>query len=143
MINKLYKDIGNKIKDWAQTLFVIEIICSIIAVIILLSNDLVAAGIIVLICAPIIGFVSTWTLYAFGQLVDDIHALRNKACPPEEEYFAPKKVKTNTYHTSKDNHCDFCLRNTGNLKIYKKVDNDGETSEFRLCEECAKNNGYL
>ena len=143
MINKLYKDIGNQIKGWAQSIFVIELICSIISVIILLANELVWLGLIVLICAPIIAFVSTWILYAFGQLVDDIHVLRNQSCPSEEEYFAPKKVKINTYHTSKDDHCDFCLHKTGNLKIYKKVNNDGEILEFLLCKECAKNNGYL
>ena len=143
MLDKLYKDIGNQIKRWAQSIFVIELICSIIAVIILLANKLIVAGLIVLICAPIVVFVSTWVLYAFGQLVDDIHALRNKSCPPEEEYFAPKEAKTNTYHTSKNIHCDFCLRKTGNIKTYKKVDKDGEILEFCLCEECAKNNGYL
>ena len=132
MLDKLYKDIGNQIKRWAQSIFVIELICSIIAVIILLANKLIVAGLIVLICAPIVVFVSTWVLYAFGQLVDDIHALRNKSCPPEEEYFAPKNI-----------HCDFCLRKTGNIKTYKKVDKDGEILEFCLCEECAKNNGYL
>lgn len=93
-----------------------------------------------------------WMIVSLGAIdvcffaykyIDDIHALRNKSCPPEEEYFAPEKVKTNTYHTSKNIHCDFCLRKTGNIKTYKKVDKDGEIIEFCLCEECAKNNGYL
>ena len=27
---------------------------------------------------PIVALVSTWTLYAFGELVEDVHAIRNK-----------------------------------------------------------------
>jgi hypothetical protein len=36
------------------------------------------AGLLTIVCGPIVALVSTWLLYAFGQLVDDTYAIRNR-----------------------------------------------------------------
>ena len=43
-----------------------------------MANDNVFIGFIVLICGPLVAWVSSWLLYAFGQLVDDTHVMRNQ-----------------------------------------------------------------
>lgn len=86
-IDNLYTDIGKKIKSWAKWIFVIETIGAIIGAFgMMISGDevLLLAGILSLVLGPIIAFVSTWILYAFGELVD-------KACIKEqqdEKYYA-------------------------------------------------------
>lgn len=91
----MYHDIGKKIMGYMKTICVIAIVCTVISMIIdivsiasmhysqliakygtndpaapilssIFSHFLTAAGI----------YVGSWVLYAFGQLVDDIHAMR-------------------------------------------------------------------
>ena len=86
----LYKDIGKKIKNWAKWMFIIEAIGSIIAGIVMMSQAedideiLFISGILTIFLGPIIVFISSWVLYAFGQFVDDIHAMRDKKGTTEE-----------------------------------------------------------
>lgn len=69
-----YTNIGKKMKDWAKTIFIVEAIASVIGAIIMLftAEDgwVIFAAIITAIVGPIIAWVSSWILYAFGELVD-------------------------------------------------------------------------
>ena len=69
-----YTDIGKKIKGWAKTIFIIEAIMFVIGAIIMLftAEDgwTIFAAIMTAIVGPIIAWVSSWILYAFGELVD-------------------------------------------------------------------------
>jgi|GEM_PF-1092379 len=78
MLDNLYTDIGVKIKNWAKWIFIVEAIGAVIAGIVLLADEFILAGLLTLVCGPIIALVSTWLLYAFGQLVDDTYAIRNQ-----------------------------------------------------------------
>ncbi len=81
MLDSLYENIGDKIKKWAKWIFVIEATTSVISGFFLMiawDFDNVLLPLLIIIFGPIIAFVSTWILYAFGQLVDDVHAMRNK-----------------------------------------------------------------
>ena len=78
MFDNLYDNIGAKIKNWAKWIFIIEAISAIIGGIGLMANDAAFIGFIVLICGPLVAWVSSWLLYAFGELVEDVHAIRNK-----------------------------------------------------------------
>lgn len=77
MLENLYADIGAKIKTWAVWIFIVESIGAIITGVILMGSELLAPGFLVMIIGPIAAWVSSWLLYAFGQLVEDIHELRN------------------------------------------------------------------
>ena len=76
MLDILYDTIGRKIKVLAQGIFIIETIGAVITGIVLLANEFFAAGLITLFCGPVVALISTWLLYAFGQLVDDTHTVR-------------------------------------------------------------------
>ena len=78
MLDNLYADIGVKIKNWAKWIFIVEAIGAVISGIVLFADEFILAGLLTLVCGPIIALVSTWLLYAFGQLVDDTHAIRNQ-----------------------------------------------------------------
>ena len=80
MLDNLYENIGGKIKSWAKWIFVVEAIAAIITGIILLfiGDEAALFGVLVLICGPIVAYIGSWILYAFGELVEDVHAIRNK-----------------------------------------------------------------
>ena len=83
MLDNLYENIGSKIKNWAKVIFIIEAIGSIIAGLVLLftDEDLILYGLLTLVCGPIVAWVGSWILYAFGELVEDTHAIRNEYYP--------------------------------------------------------------
>ena len=75
----LYDDIGNKIKNWAMWIFIIESIGAVITgFVFLISWGFEDAwwALLTIIFGPVIAYVSTWTLYALGQLVDDTAEIR-------------------------------------------------------------------
>ena len=73
-VDSWYVDIGKKIKNWAKTIFVVEAIMCVIGAIIMLfaaeDGGMIFAAIMIAIVGPIIAWVSSWILYAFGELVD-------------------------------------------------------------------------
>ena len=69
-MNDLYSNIGGKIKSWAIAIFVLEALAAIIWGFSLLGNELFLAGVLVLIVGPIVSWISSWLLYAFGELVE-------------------------------------------------------------------------
>ena len=78
MLDTLYENIGGKIKNWAKWIFIIEAIGAIITGLVLLctDEDLILYGLLTAICGPIVAYVSSWILYAFGELVEDVHVIR-------------------------------------------------------------------
>ena len=103
MLDTLYENIGGKIKNWAKWIFIVEAIGAVITGIVLLAtdDDLIFAGLLTLFCGPIIAWVSSWVLYAFGELVEDIHAMRNKYYPIAEDQTTtskPTASKSNEVH---------------------------------------------
>ena len=72
-LDSLYKDIGKKLKNWAKWIFIIEAISSVIgALAMIFSEDdvLLVVGFVMIFAGPLIAWVSSWLLYAFGELVD-------------------------------------------------------------------------
>ena len=83
MFDFLYEDIGGKIKRMAKWTFIIEAIASIITGIALAINEYDGGYLLICIFGPIVAWVSSWLLYAFGQIVEDVHAIRDKERPIE------------------------------------------------------------
>ena len=79
MLDNLFKNIGEKLKGWAMCLFVLEVISAIIGgICLIIADDGNAAGPILLFGGPFVAWISSAILYSFGQLVEDVHAIRNK-----------------------------------------------------------------
>lgn len=71
MLEKLYDNIGNKIKNWAVWIFVVETIASIIGgFVLILEASSVLLGILTPIVGTFVAYISTWLLYGFGELID-------------------------------------------------------------------------
>ena len=88
MFDNLYKNIGEKIKGWAKWVFIIGAISSIIGALGMLFSAedewMLIVGLLALVVGPLVAWVSSWLLYAFGQITDDLHAMRNKECPSKK-----------------------------------------------------------
>ena len=78
MLDSLYSNIGAKIKNWAKWICVVETISAIIGGITLMAEEEFLYGLLCLIVGPIVAFVSTWLLYAFGEITEDIGLIRQK-----------------------------------------------------------------
>ena len=68
-----YDNIGGKIKSCAVWIFTVEAILAIIGgfMILLSDEDMILAGILVIVLGPIAAWISSWFLYGFGQLVEN------------------------------------------------------------------------
>ena len=79
MLDNLFKNIGEKLKGFAVLLFILEVFSAIIGGIgLIVADDGNAAGPILLFCGPIVAWISSAILFSFGQLVEDVHAIRDK-----------------------------------------------------------------
>ena len=87
MLDNLYQNIGGKVKGLAKAIFLVEAVATIIAGLGLLftNEDFVLYGVLTLVCGPVVAFVSSWVLYAFGDLVEDVRAIRNNEGTTEEK----------------------------------------------------------
>ena len=144
MIDNLYSNIGEKIKTWAKWIFIIESVCAVISSFALMGNDAALAGFILLFAGPLAALVSTWLLYAFGQLVEDVSALRNQSipqpatAPKEETKPAERMTYSNLQH--KTGTCELCGANSDQL-VYCKIEDDLGTRYREICDNCiAKHN---
>ena len=70
----MYEDIGKKIKGLAKAAFVIEAIAAVIYGIVLLceDEDLLFIAFLVWIAGFLVSWVSSWFLYGFGELIDQV-----------------------------------------------------------------------
>ena len=71
-MHKLYADIGKKIKNLAIWSFIVEAIGAVIGGMILMIDWDFLLGLLVFLCGPIVAFVMSWCLYAFGEITDKI-----------------------------------------------------------------------
>ena len=77
-LDDLYIDIGKKIKGWAKWIFIVGVIVSVIGAVgmLLAAEDglVFAIGLLALIIGPLVAWVSSWIIYAFGELVEKTSA---------------------------------------------------------------------
>lgn len=79
-LNKLYSNVGGKLQLIAKICGVVGLVCAAIGILVMLltgfDDEALLAGIICVV-AGISCIVSSWPLYAFGQLVNDVHDMRS------------------------------------------------------------------
>ena len=90
MLDNLYENIGGKIKNWAKWIFIVEAIGSVVAAIVVPAasgdpDDFIWLSALLIVFGPLVAWVGSWLLYAFGEMVEDIHARRTKYYPLAEE----------------------------------------------------------
>ena len=119
-----FDDIGGKIKGLAKgscwsTILLLWIATPILIIVAISEggDDALVAVILFPIAAVIASFaiwVGSWAMYAFGELVEDVHAMRNK-----EETVAEEKTKHGTEKTNN-------LRNNSNVpqEVKKQIKDD-------------------
>ena len=140
MLENLYENIGIKIKEWAQGIFIAETVIAVIAGIALFINKYFLAGILTFVLGPYIAWVSSWLLYAFGQLVDDIHAMRNQASAA----ITKKQVDSNTSYPQRKSEAvqpkqDWLTKSSKqSASSVKRCPHCGEIAKSNTCEMCGK-----
>ena len=69
----MFDNIGSKIKTVAQVVCWIGIICSVISGIVMMATDedLAFLGFMIIVIGSLISWVSSFTLYGFGQLIEN------------------------------------------------------------------------
>ena len=100
LINILYNNIGQKIRYLAFWGFVVEAISSVVGGIVMLI-DQNAVGIVLLIAGPIVAWVSSWLLYAFGQLVENVADMNEAQATATARAKQPVAPKAATQATPK------------------------------------------
>lgn len=91
----MYSDVGKKIMGLAKVCGWICLIAGVIAWLILITNgyDSYYSGYHYYIeeddifgwlslIVGVLGYISSWITYGFGQVVDDVHAMRNRTVEP-------------------------------------------------------------
>ena len=67
----MFDNIGRKIKDLAEIIFVIEALLFFgIGLYFIIALELVGVGVILMLLGPLISWVSSWLLYGFGEIID-------------------------------------------------------------------------
>lgn len=143
MLEKLYENIGVKIKSWAKWIFIVEAVSAIIGGFIMVGNDDAEMGLIMVIAGPVVAWVSSWLLYAFGQLVDDVNAIRGQINPGKKEEPKPSAVLQNELQEVvfdsdvqyKEGNCELCGLSSEQL-VYCKIVDDLGVRYRTICKEC-------
>ena len=88
--NKLYANIGRKIKNLAVASFIVEAVGAIVTGLIFLVDSGLEDGwwaIFIILFGPIVAFVGSWMLYGFGEIIEkisDIERNTGLAYKPDE-----------------------------------------------------------
>ena len=146
MLDRLYENIGGKIKNWAQWIFIVETLFSIITGLMLLYDcalDDVWWILLIIICGPLVALVSTWILYAFGELVEDVHAIRNNDVIHNTE-----KTKYNMEQKSKEKYKNIIANNKKQKResiVNVKTQDDSVIEEYieMVCPKCKEELSFL
>lgn len=76
----LYGNVGKKLMILAQVMGVLFIVGGVIAFLCLMGEQMDTA--LPLLAGCVMASISTWTLYGFGKLIDDVGALRQQKEQP-------------------------------------------------------------
>ena len=137
----MFDNIDQKIKALAQVVCWIGIICSVISGIALIAagEGLLFVGFIVIILGSLISWISSFTLYGFGQLIEnseiacgntyEIHKLLSKKIPEYKNTSVPTQETKTTDSApivSKQSNCYWICENC----------NTENPSAFISCKNC-------
>ncbi len=134
-VNKLYEDIGKKIKNLAKWTFIVESIAGIISVIGAVANesdlfeDMPFLILVFIVLIPIVAFVSSWILYGFGEIIDKLNSIEKNTRGDEVENNKPAAPADETFAANIKS--DF----TAN---FKAANENAVSKEYKTCSYCGK-----
>ena len=91
----MYDNIGGKIKGLAKATFIVEAIATVITGIGLMASDdyiMIPVGLLVMVIGPVVAWVSSWSLYGFGELIDKTCDIARNTYGGERKSEAQSKV---------------------------------------------------
>ena len=140
----MYDNIGEKIKGLAKAGFIVEAIAAVITGIALMvsADYLIIVGVLVLLLGPIVAWVSSWLLYGFGELIDNV-------CTIAANTRTSKNASTN-FNTANN----VINKMEGAKPFFKSVPANqtstrrccpycGETITSKICAMCGKENNLF
>ena len=144
----MYDNIGGKIKKLAKGIFIFEAISLVLTgfILTLTDEDLILPGVLMLFIGPLVAWVSSWILYAFGELVENSCIIAGKPVEKEKEEktFRPfnesKEAKATQASESPSwtqgkKYCELCGAETGET-TYVKIKNEYGTLYRHICRHC-------
>lgn len=144
----MFDNISDKMKSAATALAILGIIGSIIVGIVMIAESLLV-GLLVIIVGSLSSWVSSFTLYGFGQLIENtdiISAKLESIKRTTSEYAANASDKTppssNDTVSSANldpciGSCGLCAKDNVDVTACKIVDSTG-TQYYYLCADCMK-----
>ena len=73
----MYDNIGNKIKDLATAVFIIEALASVVAGIYFWVETESAVYALLVFLGPFVAWISSWLLYGFGEIIVNLDAIEH------------------------------------------------------------------
>ena len=142
----MFSNIGKKIKELAQVFCWIGIIASLISGIVVISidDDHALAGIMIIVIGALLSWISSFTLYGFGELIDQTQEINKKLSGEPKKYSDTNSkginqtvVKEEKHYNSEKGTCELCEKQDVDLIKCKIVDNLG-TRYRKICPDCMK-----
>ena len=73
----MYDNIGSKLKILAVVIGIIQAVGSFVIGVVILADE-GGVGLLVVLLGPLFAWITTWALYALGQIADDVRAVKNQ-----------------------------------------------------------------
>lgn len=145
----MYDNIGEKIKSLAKASFIVEAIVAAIVGIALLASDedLIFTGLLVLLVGPIIAWVSSWLLYGFGELINNVCkiAANTRTLKNELTSFNTTNNAVNKMESSKEIRTKPFFKSvpTNQTSTQRQCPHCGEIITSKICAMCGKENNLF
>ena len=129
----MFNNIGGKIKALAQVVCWIGIMCAVIVGfgMIAMDEDAFVVGLVIIIIGSLISWISSFTLYGFGEIIDQLKYANEwlEEIAPEQE---KKTEPRNSYYTPSVP----TVKRTANGGWICKKCNTENSSNAQFCKDC-------
>ena len=143
----MYDNIGEKIKGLAKVMFIVEAIAAVIGGIVLLGDEFLAIGLLTLFLGPVVAWISSWLLYGFGELIDNVCriAANTRTLKNESTSFNTANNAVNKMESSKEISTKpfFKSVSTNQTSTQRQCPHCGETITSKICSMCGKENNLF
>ena len=127
----MYDNIGGKIKGLAKATFIVEAIAAIIVGIVLLVETDEWWCALILFCGPIVAWVSSWLLYGFGEIIDELCDIEHNT----GMIMKPSELKKARNHHESETKSRNCQER---LKKQKEAIAEEENVVMIECPDCGE-----